>query len=204
MNALSTSPTAQRTPQAPLPEPIPESTDSPGSRDPTTVSSPAKVPNSGHSPAAPEDQGGDSGNVLISSVRTKLADVERYLRAVNARRRRLVTVTIVAAAIATLLTAPAALGGKALADWLTETFELSSPSWRILCAVAAVCSLIAALATQLHASKNYEEHIRRAQEVRVTLEMLEVAITLNHLNEHEATSQYLEIIESTSFIEPAR
>jgi MFS family permease len=142
--------------------------------------------------------------VLISSVRTKLADVERYLRAVNARRRRLVTVTIVAAAIATLLTAPAALGGKPLADWLTETFALSSPSWRILCAVAAVCSLIAALATQLHASKNYEEHIRRAQEIRVTLGMLEVAITLNHLNEHEATSQYLEIIESTSFIEAAR
>ena len=67
-----------------------------------------------------------------------------------------------------------------------------------------MCSLIAALATQLQASKNYEEHIRRAQEIRVTLEMLEVAITLNHLNEHEATSQYLEIIESTSFIEAAR
>jgi hypothetical protein len=34
--------------------------------------------------------------------------VKRYLRAVNGRRRRLVTVTIVAAAIATLLTAPVA------------------------------------------------------------------------------------------------
>jgi hypothetical protein len=30
-----------------------------------------------------------------------------------------------------------------------------------------------------------------------------VAITLNHLNQNEATSQYLEIIESTSFIETA-
>jgi hypothetical protein len=66
-----------------------------------------------------------------------------------------------------------------------------------------VCSLIAAVATQLHASKNYEEHIGRAQEIKVSLEML-VAITLNHLNHHEATSQYLEIIESTSFIEAAR
>jgi len=113
-------------------------------------------------------------------------------------------VTIVAAAVATLLTAPAALGGKPLADWLTETFVLPSPSWRILCAFAAVCSLIAAFATQLHASKNYEEHIGRAQEIRVALEMLEVAITLNHLNHREATSQYLEIIESTSFIEAAR
>ncbi len=112
--------------------------------------------------------------------------------------------TIVAAALATLLTAPTALGGKPLADWLTETLELSSPSWRILCALAAVCSLIAAVATQLDASKNDEEHIGRAQEIKATLEMLEVAITLNHLNQHEATSQYLEIIESTSFIEAPR
>ena len=202
MNAPSTSPAAPRTPQAPLPEPVPRSaTDS---RFPTTVSSPVRARNSGDTPAAPEDQGDDSGNELLSGVRSKRTDVERYLRAVDSRRRRLATVTIVAAAVATLLTAPAALGGKPLADWLNETLELSAPSWRILCALAAVCSLIAAVATQLHASKNYEVHIGRAQEIKATLEMLEVGITLNHLNQHDATSQYLEIIESSSFIEPAR
>ena len=204
MNAPSTSPAAPRTAQAPLPEPIPGSLASPDFRFPTTVSSPVRARNSGDTPAAPEDQGDDSGNELLSGVRSKRTDVERYLRAVDSRRRRLATVTIVAAAVATLLTAPAALGGKPLADWLNETLELSAPSWRILCALAAVCSLIAAVATQLHASKNYEVHIGRAQEIKATLEMLEVGITLNHLNQHDATSQYLEIIESSSFIEPAR
>jgi MFS family permease len=154
--------------------------------------------------AAPENAGEDAGNGLISQLRAKRAEVERYLRTVGARRRRLVTVTIVAAAIATMLTAPAALGGKPLADWLTETFELSSPSWRILCALAAVCSLTAAVATQLHTSKNYEEHIARAEASKATLEMLEVAITSNHLSQHEVTTQYLKIIENTSFIEAAR
>jgi hypothetical protein len=201
MITSSATPEASRKPQDwPLPEPDPGASHSPGSRSPTTVNSPSKAGNSGHTRAGPEDQGDDSGNWLISSVRSKLADVKRYLRAVNGRRRRLVTVTIVAAAIATLLTAPVALGGKPLAEWLTDTFQLSSPSWRILCALAAVCSLIAAVATQLHASKNYEENIGRAQEIRAALEMLEVAITLNHLNQYEATSQYLDIIESTSFI----
>jgi hypothetical protein len=202
MNAPSTSPAAARTPQAPLDEPVPRSATDSGF--PTTVSSPVRARNSGDTPAAPEDQGDDSGNELLSGVRSKRTDVERYLRAVDSRRRRLATVTIVAAAVATLLTAPAALGGKPLADWLNETLELSAPSWRILCALAAVCSLIAAVATQLHASKNYEVHIGRAQEIKATLEMLEVGITLNHLNRHDATSQYLEIIESSSFIEPAR
>jgi hypothetical protein len=154
--------------------------------------------------AAPQDVGEDASNGLISQVRAKRAEVEQYLRAVGARRRRLVTVTIVAAAIATMLTAPTALGGKPLADWLTETFQLSSPSWRLLCALAAVCSLTAAVATQLHTSKNYEEHIARAEEIKATLEMLEVAITSNHLSQHDVTSQYLKVIENTSFIEAAR
>jgi hypothetical protein len=36
------------------------------------------------------------------------------------------------------------------------------------------------------------------------LEMLDVAITLNHLDEHEATSQYLEIVQNMSFIDTAQ
>jgi hypothetical protein len=147
--------------------------------------------------------GEDAGDGLVPRVLAKRADVERYLRAVGARHHRLVTLTIVATAIATLLTASAAFGGKRLADWLTEIFQLPTPSWRILCAVAAVCSLTAAVATQLHTSKNYVEHIARAQKAKASLEMLEVSIALNHLNQHEATSEYLKIIENTSFIEPA-
>jgi hypothetical protein len=152
---------------------------------------------------AAEDAGDDGGNALSPRVLAKRAEVEQYLLAVGARHHRLVTVTIVAAAIATLLTASAAFGGKPLADWLTETFALSTPSWRILCGVAALCSLTAAVATQLHTSKNYVERIARAQEVKASLEVLEVAIALNHLDPQEATSEYLKIIENTSFIEPA-
>jgi hypothetical protein len=141
---------------------------------------------------------------LISRVGAKRAEVEQHLRAVGTRRHRLVTVTIFATAIATLLTAPLALGGKPVSVWLTETFELSSDAWHIFCALAAVCALTATVATQLHTSKNYEEHIARAQELKATLEMLEVAVTLNHLNQDEATSEYLKIIKNTSFIEAAR
>ena len=143
------------------------------------------------------------GDGLIPRVVAKRLDVERYLRAVGARHRRLITLTIITAAVATLLTASAAFGGKPFADWLTATFALSTPSWRLLCAVAAFCSLTAAVATQLQTSKNYVEHIARAQKAKASLEMLEVAIVLNHLDHHEATSEYLKINETPSFIEPA-
>jgi hypothetical protein len=36
-----------------------------------------------------------------------------------------------------------------------------------------------------------------------TLEALEVGLTLGHLNQNEATGQYLKIIEGTSFMHPA-
>lgn len=147
----------------------------------------------------PADSAGDDN--LVPRVQAKRAEVDRYLRAVTARRRRLVTVTIVAGAIATALTAAPALGGQALTDWLTETFDLRSPAWRILCALAAVCSLTAAVATQLHRSNNYEEHIARAQEIRADLEALEFAIASRYISEHDATSQYLRAVENTSFIE---
>ena len=152
----------------------------------------------------PAQVGTDATDGLVSQVRAKRTEVNRYLRATGTRRRRLVNITLVAGTVATALTAAPALGGKSFADWLTTTFELSSPSWRILCAVAAVCSLAAAIATQLHTSKNYEENIARAQGIRATLEMLEVAISSHHLNQKEATGQYLKCIENTAFIETMR
>jgi hypothetical protein len=154
----------------------------------------------GHTPPASENKN-DVGNELILRVQAKRDEVERYLRAIGARRGRMLTVTIVAATISTLLTGPAALGGQPL---LTETLGLPLSAWRILCAVAAACSLIAAVVTQLQTSKNYEQHIAQAQEVKATLEMLEVAITVNRLSQHEAASQYLKIIENTSFIDATR
>jgi hypothetical protein len=148
-------------------------------------------------PTTPDSAGDD----LALRVRAKRSEVDRYLRAMTVRRKRLVTVTIVAGATATALTAAPALGGQALTDWLTETFQLESPAWRILCGLAAVCSLTAAVATQLHRSNNYEEHIVRAQEIRANLEALEVAIASHHLSEHDATTQFLRAVEDTSFIE---
>jgi hypothetical protein len=78
----------------------------------------------------------------------------------------LINLAIIAGAVATVLTASPALGGVAFSDWLNETFGLSSPAWQVLCAGAAVCSLSAAIATQLLKSHNIEEHVARAEAVR--------------------------------------
>jgi hypothetical protein len=150
-----------------------------------------------------ENSGDYEGNGLVTRVRAKRADVERYLRIVGVRRRRLVTVTVFAAAIATLLTALAAILGPQLAEWFTANFGKAENGWRILCALAAVFSLTATVATQLHTSKNYGERITRAEDTMATLEALEVGITSGYHNQKDATGQYLKIIEGTSFMHSA-
>jgi hypothetical protein len=154
-------------------------------------------------PKARPNSGDHEGNGLVQRVRAKRAEVERYLLVVGVRRRRLVTVTIFAAAISTLLTALAALWGQQLARMFADTFGTATDGWRMLCALAAACSLTAGVATQLQTSKNYEERIAQAQGIMASLEALEVAITLGHLNQNEATGQYLKIIEGTSFMHQA-
>jgi MFS family permease len=154
-------------------------------------------------PTAPENGGDDARNALIRRVQTKRTDVDTYLGASTRRRRRLVQVTIVAGSIAAALTAAPALGGPPLADWLTEAFALGTPSWRILCAIAALCSVAATVATQLHKSNNYDERIARAQGVRATLEVLEVGIVSGQLTRQQAASRFIKCVESASFIEPA-
>lgn len=152
-------------------------------------------------PTVPHNGSDQALGRLERRVRTKREDVDRYLAAARRHRSRLVQVTIVAGSIAAGLTAGPALGGKPLADRITDAFGLDTPAWQILCLAAMLCSLAATIATQLHKSNNYEEHIVRAQDVRAALEALDFGIISGHLSRHEAMSRYLKCVESASFID---
>jgi hypothetical protein len=138
---------------------------------------------------------------LLERIRAKSAEVDRYLGATGRRRRLLANLTIVAGTAAAALTAAPALGGESVTDWLTTTFSMSVESWRVLCALASVCSVAATLATQLHKSHAYDENILRAQGVRANLEIIDVSLTSGLVSPKEATTQFLQTIEKASFID---
>ena len=108
-------------------------------------------------------QGGASGGDLSAHIDRFRSQIAAYLARARARQRRLINLAIVAGAVATVLTASPALGGLAFSDWLNETFGLTSPAWQVLCAGAALCSLAAAISTQLLKSHAIEEHVARAE-----------------------------------------
>lgn len=152
-------------------------------------------------PKLPDNDDNDALRELVQRIHEKREDVDSYLEATTRRRSRLVQATIIAGSIAATLTAAPALGGQALSDWLSTTFSTAAPAWQILCGIAALCSLAATVATQLHKSNNYDERIVRAQGARAGLEVLEVGIASDHLNLEEAFSRYQQSVTNVSFIE---
>jgi hypothetical protein len=142
-----------------------------------------------------------SNQELIARIREKRSSLESFLSAARPRKRRLLNTTIVGGSLAAVLTAGPAVGGAPFTAWLTAALGSTSPSWRILCGAASLCSVLATVATQLLKSQNIEEHVTRAQGCRAKLEVLEVGLALGQLDPQQATSEYLKCVEDAAFIE---
>lgn len=81
----------------------------------------------------------DSDSTLRGSVNRKRNLIEMYLSSALSRRAHLINITLITGALAAALSVGSALGGKSLADRLTNAFGLSSPSWQVICPTPARC-----------------------------------------------------------------
>jgi hypothetical protein len=140
---------------------------------------------------------------ILTQIRQKRGQLEKFLSSARPRKRRLINTTIIGGTTAAALTAAPALGGAPFTMWLTAALGLTSPSWRVLCGAAFVCSVASTVATQLLKSQNLEEQVSRAQGCRAKLEVLEVGLTAGQLEVPQATSEYLKCVEDTPFLEGA-
>ena len=138
---------------------------------------------------------------LLEQVRTKRSRVERYIASRSRRQRSLANRAIIFGSISAFLSASLAVGGKDLTDALQVSLGLSVPSWRPLCSIAALCSIITIALAQMQKSRNYEQDIPRAQAVRASLESLEVSIDSNDFSKRRATDEFLKCIQDGSFME---
>jgi hypothetical protein len=147
--------------------------------------------------------GEDSRIDLADRINRKHREIDSYLAKIARQRRWLFNATIIGGTSAATLTAAPALGGKPLADWMTDAFSLSSPAWQILCGLATVCSVTGTLASQFLRSYNIEERIAQAQAVRARLEILNLGITAGHLDQSQAFHEYFQCILDATFVPSA-
>lgn len=138
---------------------------------------------------------------LVAHITRKRGQVETFLAGALPRKRRLLNLTIIAGTLAAALTAAPAVGGQAFTAWLTGALGLGSPSWRLLCGAAAVCSVLSTLATQLLKSNRLEERVSRALTCKARLEVLEVGIAAGQVSPAQATTEYMRCAEDAAFLE---
>jgi hypothetical protein len=148
-----------------------------------------------------QKQTSDSRDDLLQKIRQKRLQVEQFVSSEFPRKRRLVNMTIIGGTLSTALTAVPAVGGQPLTAWLTSALALTSPSWRILCGAAAVCSVVATVSTQFLKSHNIEEQITRALGSRAKLEVLEVGLSSGQIDLAQATAEYIKCVEETAFLQ---
>jgi hypothetical protein len=141
-----------------------------------------------------------SNHDLLDRINRTRTQLDAYLSAALPRKRRLLNTTILGGSFAAALTAGPAVGGQPFTAWLTGALGLTSPSWRLLCGTAAVCSVMATIATQLLKSDNIEHNVMRAQSARAKLDVLEAGLTLGQLEERQALTEYLKCVEDTAFL----
>jgi hypothetical protein len=138
---------------------------------------------------------------LLAQIRGKRAEVDAVIVRTVPRKRRLLNVSIIGGALAAMLTTGPAVGGQSFVAWVKSAFGLTAPGWQVLCGAAALCSLVATVATQLLKSNNLEERVFRGQSCRAKLEALDIGLSTGQIDVPHATAAYMQCLEEAAYLE---
>ncbi len=138
---------------------------------------------------------------LVKRISLKRIEVQAYLKRRGPRRRLLLNISLIGGSLSAILTAGPAMGGKSVTTWLSQTANLTSPSWQWLCGIASLLSIVAAISTQLLKSQRLEENLVKAQACAARLEVLEVSLAAQQIDLKQATTDFLQCVEAVAFLQ---
>ncbi|MFM7513756.1 MAG: hypothetical protein ACKO3F_10430 [Cyanobium sp.] len=139
---------------------------------------------------------------LLNELRNQRDLLARFLRRNRPRQQRLSTLAVVASSLAAVLTAAPALGGPSFTTELTKLLGLQSPSWRWICAAAALVSTLASSCSQLLQSSRLEEKVSRCQSAMARLDALELGLELGQFERDYAAETLLACVEANAALDP--
>ncbi len=141
----------------------------------------------------------EASEVLMKRIRDKQRNIERYIETIEPRGNRLTTFNIVCGAIATLLAALPAIGGKTVLD-LFGTPESNPDLWRVFLGAAAVFSLLSTIAANMYKSREIASRLAKAQAAGAKLEGLTALVQAGLVEPREVGTQYAQIIADIPFV----
>jgi hypothetical protein len=109
---------------------------------------------------------------LLRRIEARRAAIQGFLRHQRPRTRRRTTATIVLSSLAALSTAGPAIGGETFAEGVQGALGLVSESsvWRVLCLLALLVSVAAAILTNIGKAQDDVARISTAEAANAELE----------------------------------
>ncbi|MET3812301.1 hypothetical protein [Arthrobacter sp. UYEF3] len=147
----------------------------------------------------------DARQLLSTRIDEKQQAVRAYLARERPRRNRLSNVSIVGSGLAAVLTAGPAVGGTGFTHAVAKLFSLGDDSivWRVLCLLAVVLSVAAALATNFATSRSVADRVSAAETCNAQLEGLAVSLDIGHIDVDEAFKLYQQYAGQVPFVDAA-
>jgi cytochrome bd-type quinol oxidase subunit 2 len=140
---------------------------------------------------------------LLARIDMRRAAVQAFLRANRPRIRRRANLTIVLSSLAAAFTAGPALGGEPFAESVQRTLGLVTDAlvWQLLCLLALVVSVGAAVLTNIAKSQDSEARLSTVEAVNAELEGLAGLLHYGHLSLEDAVKLYQQYTARIPFVE---
>lgn len=139
-------------------------------------------------------------DALLEKIKTKRREVADYLNKNEPRQSRYITISIVAGALAAALTAGPGVGGNGFIETASGLVSFRIPIWQVLCLLATLLSMSAAITNGLLKSKDLTSKITRVRGCDAKLEGLEIMLDLEQIDLKQATSLYTQYLTEISHI----
>jgi hypothetical protein len=145
----------------------------------------------------------DARAKFLAQISARRASVQAHLKATRPRVRRRANVTIVLTSLAALATAGPAAGGQSFVDGVQQSLGLTTDTyvWRVLCLVAMLVSISAAVLTNLGKSQDAAAQLSTAEAVDGELEGLAVLLEFGQLPLQDAVKLYQQYTAKINFID---
>ena len=140
---------------------------------------------------------------LLRRIEARRAAVQAFLRTNRPRTQRRTTITIVLSSLAALFTAGPAFGGETFSASVQSALNLQSDSsvWRVLCLLALLVSVGAAVLTNLSKAQDDIGRLSMAEAANAELEGLSSLLQYGQLTVEDAAKLYQQYSVKIPFVD---
>ena len=140
---------------------------------------------------------------LLERSSARRAGIDAFLRAQRPKVRRRSTAMLTLTSASAVFTAGPALGGVPFAEAVRNTLGLSTSSvvWRVLCLLALLVSVTAALLTNVSKPQDAVAQLSAVEAAGAELEGLSTLLEFGHLSVEDGVKLYQQYVTKIPFVE---